>query len=92
MKVDVPAKNLHFLGRKTPSLGPQDKLQGTGRTMAAAWAVRALLLAAVVAVAVAVPFVDPPPPVVMCNMTTAAECDAVPCCTWCGSPWSAAVR
>jgi hypothetical protein len=33
----------------------------------------------------------PPGPIVNpCNVTTQGECDAVPCCTWCGSPWSAA--
>ncbi|EKX47581.1 hypothetical protein GUITHDRAFT_162652 [Guillardia theta CCMP2712] len=26
-----------------------------------------------------------PPAPIMCNMTTAEECDATPCCQWCGS-------
>ena len=31
--------------------------------------------------------VDPPAPE-LCKLDTQGECDAVPCCTWCGSKWS----
>jgi len=57
--------------------------------------VRLLLLAAVcVAVAVAVPArpqADPPPGPDVCTFDTKDACDAVPCCTWCGSKWSPTV-